>query len=67
MKSICTTVVAIEREQFGDYDEIIRPKFRTQKFTWQKTESKQDTVDLVCILHLLYFSPAFVDNEIRKY
>ena len=30
IKSICMTMVAIEREHFGDYGEIIRPKVRTQ-------------------------------------
>ena len=55
MKSV--SMVAIEREQFGDYEKIIRPKLRTQQFTWHKTESKHYTVDFMCMLHLLYFSP----------
>jgi hypothetical protein len=33
MESIYITMVAIKREQFGDYGEIIRLKVRTQQFT----------------------------------
>ena len=49
-------MVAIEREPFGANGEMIRPKVRTQQFTWHKTESKHYTVVFICILHLLYFS-----------
>ena len=60
----CITFIEIEREQFGDDGTITRPKVRTQQFTRHKTESKHFTDDFMCILHLLYFSAAFVDNKI---
>ena len=50
-------MVANERKPFGDYGKMIRPKLKTQQFTWNKTVSTHYTVDFMCILHLLYFPP----------
>jgi hypothetical protein len=54
-------MVAMEREQFGDYRNIIR-----QQFTRHQTKSKHYAVDFMCILHLLYLLPHLF-NTIRKY
>jgi hypothetical protein len=57
-------MVAIEREQFGDYGNIIRPKLRTQQFTGHKTESKHYTVDFYMHFTCTVLFAAFVDNKI---
>ena len=51
MKSTCITMVAIEREQFGDIGKIIRPKVSTQQFTWHKTKSKI-TLLILCAFYI---------------
>lgn len=57
----CVNMVAVKKGTVGDYQKMIG-----QQFTYQDW-IPNIALDLMCILHLLYFVGAFVDNEIQKY